>query len=110
EESHFTSDGRRRAYRILVDVLAAQPGRPADLSVVAEQDFEMGERLRRLTLDDTPEESPDGVYRRLELGRVEREIDEVKSELERLTPADAAYDTLSRRLVELLRERAGWRS
>lgn len=110
EESHFTTDGRRRAYRILADALTAQPGRPVDLSAVAEEDAEMADRLRRLTLDDTPEESPDGVYRRLELGRVEREIDEVKSELERLTPTDAAYETLSRRLVELLRERAGWRS
>jgi DNA primase len=109
-EDHFTTAEHQRAFRVLDDLLSGSPGRPVDLSVVAEQDPELSDRLRRLTLGDTPEDSPDGVHRRLELGRVSREIDEVKAELDRVGPTDAAYEPLSRRLVELLRERAVWRN
>lgn len=108
-EDHFTTEERRRVFRILHEALLAAPNRPVDLSAVAAADPALAERLRRLTLADAPEESPDGVYRRLELGRLEREVDEVKAELARLGPDDAAYGPLSRRLVELLRERARWR-
>jgi hypothetical protein len=108
-EDHFTGDDRKRAYRVLHGALTAAPGRPVDLGVLAETDSDLAERLRRLTLADAPEESPDGVYRRLELGRIEREVGVVKAELAGLGPEDAAYEPLSRRLVDLLRERAGWR-
>ncbi|MEX1288607.1 MAG: DNA primase, partial [Acidimicrobiia bacterium] len=108
-EDHFTTEERRRVFRVLHESLLAAPNRPVDLSAVAAADPALAERLRRLTLADAPEESPDGVYRRLELGRLEREVDEVKGELARLGPDDAAYEPLSRRLVELLRERARWR-
>lgn len=108
-EDHFTGDDRKRAFRLLHEALVAAPGRPVDLGALAESDRDLAERLRRLTLADAPEESPDGVYRRLELGRIEREVGVVKAELNGVGPDDPTYELLSRRLVALLRERAGWR-
>lgn len=109
-EDHFTTEDRRRAFRALHEALVAAPNRPVDLQALAEREPELSERLRRLTLADAPEEAPDGVYRRLELGRIEREVSEVKNELSDMGPDNPAYGPLSGRLVELVRERAGWRA
>jgi len=107
--AHFGSDGYRTAFRALEAAPRLSNGL-IDLSALDPIDEALASRIRGLSLQERPEDDAEALFRRLEVLRLEAEIEVIRQEVERVEPDDQAYSTLAGRLVALLRERSEWRS
>lgn len=107
--AHFGSDGYRTAFRALEAAPRLSNGL-IDLSALDKIDKALASRIRGLSLQERPEDDAEALFRRLEVRRLEAEIEVIRKEVERVDPDDHAYPTLAGRLVALLRERSEWRS
>ena len=107
--AHFGSDGYRTAFRALEAAPRLSNGL-IDLGALDPIDEALASRIRGLSLQERPEDDAEALFRRLEVRRLEAEIEVIRQEVERVDPDDQAYSTLAGRLVALLRERSEWRS
>jgi DNA primase len=105
----FSRDDHRHAFEMIAPaVLALEPGEPPNLgALVGTNDSSPARMLRRIAMDGRPLQDPDALMNRLKVGRVERRIDRMRSELAALDPeADAqVYSGLFAELIALERQR-----
>ncbi len=103
DASLFTRPDHARAFEVLAPAVGAlAPGRPPDLgSLLGDNDSPETGMLRSLALDQRPIPDPAEVARRLQVGALERRIEEVKTAVEAVDP-EADPDEYSARFAELI--------
>ena len=103
----FERDEHRLAYEVLAPAVAAlDPGVPPDLgSLLGGDASEMGAMLRALALLETPLPAADEVVRKVQVGALERRIDEIRRRVEALSPQSEAYTDGFEELIGLERRR-----
>ena len=103
----FSRDDHRAAHELLVPVLAAlDPGVPPDLgSLLGDDDGEVAVMLRGLAFLESPLSSADEVVRKVQVGALERRIEEVRRQVESLSPQSEAYTDGFEELIALERRR-----
>lgn len=97
----FDNPDHRAAYELLSEALQGlAPGQPPDLGrILGDDDGGQAAMLRALALDDRPIPDPNEVWRKLQVGALERRIHEMRRDLE---GTDAAADDYSTRFAELI--------
>lgn len=110
----FTRPEHRTAYEIIGPAVAVlPPGEPPDLgSIIGTDESEAAALLRRLALADRPLADTAEVLSRLELDAVERRIEVLRVELQKLDPDadEQKYSDVFNRLIALERQRRDLRS
>jgi DNA primase len=102
--SDFTDARLGSAFRaIAVELGRTPPGTPADITKVDDPSDQAV--LRELALDQTPLASIPELMGRIRSRRLDSEIDQVESELDKLGPEDDAYSDTLRRLIALQKEK-----
>jgi DNA primase len=99
----FARPEHAAAYELVAPaVLALEPGEPPDLgTLIGDDESATGRMLRELALTDRPLESAVELIIRLKRGVLERRIDEVRRDLERLD-AGTEPEEYSSRFAELI--------
>ena len=99
----FSRDEHRAAFEVLAPVVAAlDPGMPPDLgSLLGDDDSEVAVMLRGLAFLETPLAVAEEVVRKVQVGALERRIDEVRLRVETLAPDSAAYTSGFQELIAL---------
>ncbi len=103
----FSRDEHRAAYDLLVPVLEAlDPGMPPDLgSLLGDDDSEVAVMLRGLAFLEAKPPTADEVVRKVQVGALERRIDEMRVRVEGLAPDSEAYTAGFQELIALERRR-----
>lgn len=103
----FSRDDHASAYEMLVPVLEAlEPGDPPDLgSLLGEDDSEVSVMLRGLAALDRPLPDPREVLGKVQVGAMERRIQELRRRVESTDPGSEAYSALFEELIALERSR-----
>ena len=97
----FTSADHKAAFELLAGALEAVPmGQPPDLGrILGDDTGGQAAMLRALALDDRPIPDPQEVWRKLQVGALERRILDMRRNLE---GTDAGADDYSTRFAELI--------
>jgi DNA primase len=103
----FSRDDHRAAYELLVPVVAAlDPGMPPDLgSLLGDDDGEVAVMLRGLAFLDSKLPTADEVVRKVQVGALERRIEETKLRVEQFPADSEAYTAGFQELIALERRR-----
>ncbi len=103
----FAVEEHRQAYEVLAPAIAAlDPGDPPDLgSLLGGDESEMAATLRALAMLETPLPEADELVRKVQVGALERRIEEVRRQVEALSPQSEAYTAGFEELIALERRR-----
>ena len=103
----FSREEHRAAYDLLLPVLAAlDPGLPPDLgSLLGDDDGEVAVMLRGLAFLETPFPAAEEVLRKVQVGALERRIEETRLRVEGLAADSEAYTAGFQELIALQRRR-----
>jgi len=103
----FSRDEHRAAFEVLAPVVAAlDPGMPPDLgSLLGDDDSEVAVMLRGLAFLETPLAVAEEVVRKVQVGALERRIDEMRLRVEGLAPDSEAYTAGFQELIALQHRR-----
>ncbi|NNC76277.1 MAG: DNA primase [Acidimicrobiia bacterium] len=107
EAAWFTLPEHRSGFSFLTERLeGVAPGVPPDLGAwLGSGEGPEQELLAALALEDRPLANPDDLEKRLKRGAVERRIDDMKRQLESMSPESREYSTGLTELIALERER-----
>jgi DNA primase len=101
----FSDPDNRSAFELLSGALESlPPGQAPDLGAILGEG-EQATMLRALAMEDRPLADPGEVIRKLQVGALERRIDEMRHYLEGMEPESDEYSTRFASLIALERER-----
>ncbi len=103
----FSREEHRTAYDLLLPVVTAlDPGIPPDLgSLLGDDSGEVAVMLRGLAFLESPLADADEVVRKVQVGALDRRMDEVRRRVESLAPQSEAYTAGFEELIALERRR-----
>ena len=103
----FADAAHREAFELLTAAMQPlSPGQPPDLgALLGDDDGERATMLRALALEDRPLADPAEVLRKLQVGALERRIEDMRRALESIDAESEEYSTRFAELIALERER-----